>query len=657
MGKTRLAIQAAREMLASYPDGVWIVDLAPISDPALVPQTVSVVLQMRELGSLSIISRLIEHLQDKKCLLLLDNCEHLVQACAQLVNELLQACLDLSVLATSQETLGIMGEYSYRISGLAAPDAYPMITEVDALVKQESIRLFVDRARNVLPDFQVTLENAPALVSICRQLEGMPLAIELAAARVQLLNVEQIAARLEDTFRLLRGSIRTAHPRQQTLYAAISWSTNLLTDPEKVFLWRLSVFAGGWDLEAAEAIGGGDSVLPAEEILDVLDSLVNKSLVIAIRVAGTETRYRMLDTIRQFALQKLSEAGELEVIQARHCEYMSRLVERAEPDLSQELNLVGWEDRLELEHDNLRAALEWSLNNDRIETAMRIAVNLFVFWYDRSYFQEGRKWYDAGLQSRDRLSQELLARVLRRAGRFSSIQGNYELAEQYGYESVRIFQELGDKYNLADALSPLSAAIFARGEIETSREMDLKMLELYREAEDEPGIALALAYIGWDEVLLGKAQQGIQRLEQSLAMQRKMGSKFGLAFSMMVLGKCLYQQGEMDRAEELLSGALSMFNDQKNKTYIRNCLIDLAGIAAFRRRANRATILIGIANRLMEIAGTQDSPVMMPLLTETLSLIHTQLDDDTYNREFSLGRKMADGDLSEAVAYALESSA
>lgn len=656
MGKTRLAIQVARELLAFYPDGVWRVDLASISDPELVPQTISSVLQLREQGSLSITSRLVEYFQDKKCLLLLDNCEHLVQACAQFADTSLQVCPDLVILATSRETLGIMGECVFRVSGLSVPDIH-LTSPVDSLLKQESIQLFVDRAQNVMPGFRVTSENAAALAGICRQLEGMPLAIELAAARVMLLNVEQIAARLEYTFQLLRGSDRAAHPHQQTLLATIDWSYALLSDQERILLQRLSVFAGGWTLEAAEAIVSGVSVLPFGDILDLLYSLVNKSLVTTDRDSKTETRYRMLDTIRQYALQKLREAGELEAAHALHFEYMLKLIKRAEPDPSRGGYLAGWEDHLELEHDNLRSALEWSIKNDQIDAAMWIAVNLYDFWDDRGYFQEGRKWYEAGLQRRDRLPEDLLAQVLQCAGRFSARQGNLELAERFGRESVSILQGSGDKNKLANALRGLSATIFERGDVETAREIDLKMLELYREVENKAGIAMALAYIGWDEVYLGETQQGIRRIEESLAMQHEMGNKSGIAFSMMVLGTCLYQQAEINRADETLREALLLlFNDQKHKIFICNCLVSLAGVAAVRHQAERGAILMGISDRLLDLNSSPGGPHTEHFRAEISSLLHNQLDGDAYDRAFSLGRVMADGDLSEVVAYALESS-
>jgi len=654
IGKTRLAIQIARELVSAFPDGVWLVDLAPISDPAVVPQTIATVLQVRERGNLPISDQLVENLRDKKSLLVLDNCEHLVEACAQLADSLLKVCPGLVILATSRETLGIMGETIFRLTGLAVPDAR-LANQVDELLRLESAQLFVDRAQNALPSFQATPENAPALARICQQLEGMPLAIELAAARVGMLRVGQIADRLQDATRLLNIPSRAAHPHQQTLLATIDWSYNLLSEPERALFRRLAVFAGGWTLESAEAVAGGDPILPAGEVFELLITLGEKSLVNTKRETGAEARYRCLETIRQYAREKLDESGELGTLKIRHATYMMELVERAGRDPSAQSYLEGWEERLELEHDNLRAALQYSLNNDQVEQAMQLAINLFDFWFDRNYLQEARRWYEAGLRHRVILQEVLLARVLQCAGRITGMQGNYDLAKNYLRESVSILERLGDPTDLANALRDFASTTFNRGDIETATEIDRKVLELYQEADNKAGIAGTLASLGWDEVYLGQVEQGLHRLEESLKMQRELENKYGIAYSARALGICLYLQGQIERAEALQRESVLLFYELKNKLFMCNCLECLAGVAAHRRQAERAATLMGISNRLMYLSGAEDTPIWKFRMRKGIvDLIHSQLEADAFERAHARGRVMADGELSEVVNYALE---
>jgi predicted ATPase/DNA-binding SARP family transcriptional activator len=411
-GKTRLALQVAADLLEAYADGVWLVELAALSDPALVPQTAAIALGVREVHGRPLTQTLIDALRTKQALLLLDNCEHLLAACAQLTETLLQACPQLRILASSREALGLMGEQNYRVGPLSLPEA-KQLPPLERLQEFEALQLFTDRAVLGEATFALTAANAESVVQLCHQLDGMPLAIELAAARAKTLPVEQIAARVDDRFRLLTGGSRTALPRQQTLRATIDWSYDLLTEAERALLRRTSVFAGGWTLGAAEGVCGGEGALDAQrltldseplsverratsvDVLDLLTSLVEKSLVL-YEERGSEARYRLLETVRQYSRDRLLEAGEAEAVQGRHRDWFLALAEEAFSELwGREAG--AWLERLETEHDNFRGALEWSGKHEP-EGALRMAGALWRFWLVRGYLGEGRERLEAALR-------------------------------------------------------------------------------------------------------------------------------------------------------------------------------------------------------------------------------------------------------------------
>ena len=377
---------------SSYPDGVWLVELAPLTDAEKIPQLINATLGLVDSRSRSALDQLVDFFSDKHMLLLLDNCEHLIDACARLADRLLQACPQLSLLATSREALGVTGETTFRVPSLSIPEPKHTLP-FDEITRFEAVRLFAERAASIQPGFLVTEANAPAVVQICRRLDGIPLAIELAAGRMDLLSPEQIAARLDKRFRLLTGGSRTALPRQQTLRASIDWSYSLLTESERLLLQRLSVFAGGWTLEAAEGVCGFDG-LEDFEVLDGLGQLVKKSLVVADSQVGFAVRYRLLETIRQYAREKLLDAGTGVDVRTRHLNYYLELAEQAEPHLRGP-DQVDWLDRLEAEIDNLRAALEWS-GEDQVEKGLRIATSLKWFWHARVQSYQGviTDWLD-----------------------------------------------------------------------------------------------------------------------------------------------------------------------------------------------------------------------------------------------------------------------
>ena len=387
-GKTRLAL-AAGELVEGFEDGVWVVDLAPLADPSLVPQAVASTLGVREQPGRLPTGTLSDYLGSKKVLLILDNCEHLVGACAELAEALLRSCPGLGVLATSREALGITGEVAWPVPALSLPDVR-RLPDIESLLHYESAPLFVERAAAVRPTFALTEQNAVAVAQICYRLDGIPLAIELAAARAKVLSVEQIAERLDDCFRLLAAGGRTAMPRHRTLHATMDWSHELLPDEERALFRRLSVFAGGFSLEAAESVCAGED-LERDDVLELLSHLVDKSLVVTSDRDG-ETRYRLLETIRQYTREKLSESGEAGQVREWHAGYYLALAEAAEPELKGERQ-VAWLERFERDHDNLRAAMRWLLERGESEKAARLGWALWLFWWIRGTSpRDGARW-------------------------------------------------------------------------------------------------------------------------------------------------------------------------------------------------------------------------------------------------------------------------
>src|SRR5829696_2809070 len=392
-GKTRLALAVASELVEAFEDGVWLVDLAPLADPALVPQAVASTLGVREQSGRILTEILYAYLRSKKVLLVLDNCEHLIEACAKLSEVLLRSCPQLRVLATSREALGITGEVTWLVPSLTLPDLRHL-PAFESLPRYESARLFLERTAAVKPTFVLTEQNAGAVAQICYRLDGIPLAIELAAARTKVLSVEQVADRLDDTFKLLSAGGRTAVPRQRTLHATMDWSHELLPEEERTLFRRLSVFAGGFTLEAVESVCAGED-LTRDEVLELLSHLVDKSLVM-VREESGEARYRLLETVRQYGWEKLSESGEEEQVRERHAGHYLTLAEEAEPELKGE-GQVAWLKRFEREHDNLRAAMRWLLDRGESEKAVRLGWALWLFWWIRGHFAEGRRSMERAL--------------------------------------------------------------------------------------------------------------------------------------------------------------------------------------------------------------------------------------------------------------------
>jgi predicted ATPase/DNA-binding XRE family transcriptional regulator len=435
VGKTRLALQVAEQLVGHYQDGARVVEFAALADPELVWRSLAKVLGLPEGASTSLAEPLTEYLRSKHMLLVVDNCEHLVAACAHLAETLLRACPRLRILATSREALAITGETVFIVPSLSLPDPGDSLA-LENLMHHDAAHLFAVRAAEALPTFTLTKENMPLVVQICRRLDGIPLAIELAAARLRVLSLEQIAARLDDRFRLLTSGSRTALPRHHTLQAAISWSYDLLALEERKLLQHLAVFVGGCTLEAAEAIGAGDGIEQAA-VLDILTQLVNKSLVIAHPERGSETRYRLLETIREYALARLVETGTEAATRQRHASFFLALAEVAQASHGSTVG-QGWDKRLSPENGNFVAALQWSLENAP-DTGIRLVSSLGLFFRHLSDTREGRRWLERAARNwRTEGRHELRADVLLAAAVLARVQGDYDVAHALNEECVAI---------------------------------------------------------------------------------------------------------------------------------------------------------------------------------------------------------------------------
>jgi len=451
VGKTRLSIQVVAEVLDKFPDGVWFLDLAPLSDPALVPYTLVNLLGLRQSGEIPLTEMLINYFHTRTALLIFDNCEHLVESCAQLVNLLLISCEDLSVLATSREALRVSGEIHFRVPSLAIPK--PDIEfAIDEFSNMESVKLFAERAAVTSPGFAISPQNALAIAQICQRLDGIPLAIELAAARINVLTVQQILKRLDDRFNLLTDGMRTALPRQQTLRATIEWSYSLLPEKERILFRRLAVFTGGWTLEAAEKVCSGEGI-QSSDVLNLLSQLINKSLVV-VEMEELETRYRRLEIIREFAREKLIEATEAGRLQDRHLAFFLKKAEEIEPHLAG-TDPSAYLDYLERELDNIRYALEWSISTRKGDESLRLFGTLGSFWFVRRHYLEGVEWFRRAMTLREMALKSTQAKVLRHAGNLYFALEKFSASRNVLRESLDIYRELGDEQEILTGLQLL----------------------------------------------------------------------------------------------------------------------------------------------------------------------------------------------------------
>ncbi|MEW6402499.1 MAG: tetratricopeptide repeat protein [Chloroflexota bacterium] len=584
-GKTRLAIKAASKIEGDFENGVWLTELAPLSDPEVVPQAVATTLGLHEHRNRDLVDELIHSIGQRHALVIFDNCEHLIQACARLAETLLQKCPRLQILATSREPLAIASEVIYNVPPLTLPDLQPWrdpasgYAALSAYAQSESVQLFLERGKAVFPQLGLTLENGAQVAEICRRLDGMPLAIELAAARVRALSVQQIAERLDDRFKLLTTGSRTAPPRHQTLAATLDWSYVLLSETECRVLQRLSIFAGGTTLEAAEFVCAEDG----DEILDTLSHLVDKSLVTVDWPQGGETRYILLETIRQYAQQKLLESGNLEQSRRFHLDYFIEWAERAEPNLWS-AQQVTWLDRYEWEHDNLRAALEFATSFSP-QLALRLAAACGRFWRLRGYLSEGRAHLGLALVQTDTRNRSLdRARGLTYAANLAYLQSDYPAMRPLGEEALSIWREHGTagRAGAAHVLDLMGELATEEGDYNAARGIFQEAIEIFKELEDQRGLADMEMQIGWAEMRTGHYREAKQHLDQFLALAQQSGDQQHLAFAYSGLGEVAVREGEQDLASRLLEKSLALNQGGGDKWGTAACLGSLGWVALRR---------------------------------------------------------------------------
>jgi non-specific serine/threonine protein kinase len=562
-GKTRLAIQVAHELLDAFPDGVWFVELAPAADAALVSRGVANVLGVHEVLGTPLLDTLLGFLRRKRLLLVLDNCEHLIETCAGLAARLLATCPDLALLVTSREPLQIAGEQRWPVRPLDVPAPSGAAT-FEALGEIASVRLFVERARAIDPDFVLTDRNADAVAQICRRLDGIPLAIELAASHIGVLSAEQIAARLDGSFRLLTRSMRAGPTRQQTMEAALDWSYNLLAPAERAAFRALSTFAGGFDLEAAERVCGehvaaGNATPLTDEVLDVLTGLVDKSLVVSERMTRGR-RYRLLEPVRQYAALALVAEGESEGAQARHAAYYATLGERAAA-LLRGPEQVDWLDRLETERDNLRTTLTWIAEHGEAEAGLRLAVALTPYWEAHAYLSEGRRWLHHFLDapSATGASDQVRMLALMRAGLLAIYQGDLARADELLSEALRQAEALGDLRTEAETRIGLAVAHRRQGDARRALTLTDEGLRLGQALADEWLVGLALLQGGIAHRDAGAADLAVTALDESTERLRRSGDVRWGGMAATMLGWALLEAGSPERAaQSLRDGAIAL---------------------------------------------------------------------------------------------------
>lgn len=608
VGKTRLAIAAADAVLPRFADGVWFVDLAPLTEPSYVPDTIGKVLGLAPTAGLSMEELLIEALSGRSRLLVLDNCEHVLDTCASLADSLLSNCPELRILTTSRQVLGVTGEQTYPVSSLALPAlqeveqyAGPQGMEKNPafLMEYAGIQLFVQRALMANPAFRLERRNAQAVAGICHHLDGIPLAIEMAAARMRSFSVEAINSRLDQRFRLLTGGSRTALPRQQTLRALIDWSYDLLSPAEQTLLARLSLFSGGWTWEAAETICAGDPV-ESWEILDLLTGLVDKSLVVAETVGGDSLRYRFLETIKQYAGDQLQARGEEATTRQKHIGYFLALSEEAYSQLRGP-EQQHWLERLEAEHDNLRSALQGTG-----EQELRLAGSLSRFWMMRGYFIEAKARCDNLLEHNAGMPPSLdLARVFHTAGNMALVQADYTEARRCYEQAVRMRNHLGDRVGEAETLANLATLSQQEGDLVSARAQIERCLVIQQELGNKGPLSVSVTCLGNILRQMGEHEAAQPYLQEGALLNRELGDRAGEANALNLLGISYMESGNLPAARTTYRQALAINQELGIRWEIGNNLNNLGQIARKEGKFEEAEALFAESQILHIAAGAR----------------------------------------------------
>jgi predicted ATPase/DNA-binding CsgD family transcriptional regulator len=653
VGKTRLALAVAGDLLATFEDGVFFVDLAPIVDPALVSSVIAGVLEVGETARQPLVETLVDHLRGRSLLLLLDNFEQVLVA-APLLTDLLSACPALKVLVTSRAALRLSGEHEFPVPPLELPDP-KHLPDLKALSQYEAVTLFIQRARAARPDFQVTSANAPAIAELCARLDGLPLAIELAAARIKLLSPQALLARLGRRLDLLTGGARDLPVRQQTLRATIDWSYDLLEPDERVLFARLGAFVRGCTLEAVEAV-----CLPGEdrplEVLDGLALLVDRSLLRQVEGVQGEPRFGMLEIIREYAAERLEASGEAETLRRRHAEYFLSLAEQAAPELlgPQQSN---WLERLEREHDNLRAALGWALERGAEALGLPLVAALGRFWAVRGHLSEGQEWLERALSRWTGGRAPARAGALSAAGHLAYIRSEYERAVLLHDQSLQLQRALGDHAGVALSLHNLGRVAHYRREYERAAALYDESLAIRRELGDMRGVALSLnsaAVLARDR---GDDARARVLYEESLALFRELGDTWGVGLLLNNLARVERDQQNWERTAELCSESLALFQDLGDRHGIAWVLSNLAIVAQRRGALEESGQLHGAAEGLRQSLGSSSlslSPGERVNYEAAVASTRARLGEEAFGQATAAGLAMS---LEQVVEVALKSLA
>jgi predicted ATPase/DNA-binding SARP family transcriptional activator/Tfp pilus assembly protein PilF len=684
VGKTRLAVEAAAGTLETFVDGVWFVDLASARDEAAVMAAVAAAVGAREAEGQSISDALSRALAGKRALLVFDNCEQVVDACAPIVDRLLQRCGTPRMLATSREPLGVAGEAVWRVPTLSLPAAEGAATTVEALLGFEATRLFLDRVRLADAAFEVADSDTPAIARICRRLDGIPLAIELASARVRAFTIAELEARLDDRFRVLTGGARTSLPRHRTLRAAVDWSYDLLSAQERTLLMRLSTFEGGWDLDAAEGVSTGAAL----DVVELLPRLVDKSLVVVDRRDG-EARYRLLETIRDYAAERLREAGDDEAVRNAHLAWFLAMAEEADT-VRHGPGYMAWLPKLEAEHDNLRAALRWALSTEGTGggdgKALRLAAALAYFWNLHGHWSEGRRLLGAALDAAPETPTPVRAKALDAAGSLAQRQGDLERARSFYERGLEIclddhrvaiicnnlaivMRDLGDydrseelytrslalhrahgsPFHIATTLNGLGVLATDRGDLARARGYFEECTAILESVGNARGAGASLHNLGEIAVRAGDVDSAAAYLRRSLALAREHGFKDLEGDSLGALGALEDQRGDHERAEALYRESIDIFHSLGARAGTAAVLEGLARTAAAQGNVERALCLEGAASALRESSGWSLPPSERVALDEALGPARRALGEAATAAAFERGRAM---EFEDAVAYA-----
>ena len=694
-GKTRLAIQIGNIVAQNFVDGVWLVDFVPLRESELVPQYVAQTLGLLSSPNQSFNELLLSFIRPKQILLILDNCEHLIAAIAQLVQQLLSVAPKLGILATSRQPLALAGEMIYPMQGLAWPSvesATPVNPE--DLKHYDAVHLFVERARAISPQFTITPENRLAIVEVCRRLDGIPLGLELASARVNVLTVGQIAGRLDDRFALLNsGQLRGTVTHHQTLQAAINWSHDLLTSEEQTLLRRLAVFVSGCTLDMAERVCAWDEIAK-KHTLELISSLVDKSLMVAETSGRTEARYRLLETIREYAYEKLKESGEVKLLRDRHLDFFVARVEEIAPKLQQSSTYQGlWMNWLDGEMDNIRAALDWGVESGQGEAGLRLANTLFMFWTSHGSMQEGLNWHERLLaQAIEQVPIMLRARAAFNAGMLAGLLGDTTAARVYERTTIALCEAAGrdGAQLLAQAQAPTNMTAMINGDFAGVYTALERSQQLLRDVGDELDLPFTLAMQAMAAMGLGKYQIARSLLEEALPAQQKVGDPWRIAVILSLLGNVEHweqnegrarvfyeealaglrevggvneeprvlqylahvhlQEGNLEQAYALVCESVMLYKVQGNLQGLGECLIGFGALAAERGMPAEAV-------RLLAAGATHGKSVYLALLLSDgkeyeryMAAARSQLTEHEFQQAQQEGRAQA---LEEAIEYAL----